>query len=146
MRERTPGMRSVPAPPLLYGSARRTDSSPRKRSSDAPRTGSVTMSAKKSSAFAEIARSIAAERSAACWWKTAMFDSSICAIMNLLPASLYVFASLAIAWSAVMLASDYGPPTLYSGYAFTDRDAGPVLEADGSVADASCAADARPDP
>ncbi|MBO1769638.1 alpha-amylase family glycosyl hydrolase [Agrococcus sp. TF02-05] len=48
--------------------------------------------------------------------------------------------------TAVMLASDYGPPTLYSGYAFTDRDAGPVLEADGSVADASCAADARPDP
>ncbi|WP_156906079.1 alpha-amylase family glycosyl hydrolase [Agrococcus lahaulensis] len=48
--------------------------------------------------------------------------------------------------TAVMLASDYGPPTLYSGYAFADRDAGPVLEADGSVADASCTADARPDP
>lgn len=47
--------------------------------------------------------------------------------------------------TAVMLASDYGPPTLYSGYAFSDRDAGPVLEADGSVADASCTGEEHPD-
>ena len=47
--------------------------------------------------------------------------------------------------TAVMLATDYGPPTLYSGYAFSDRDAGPVLESDGSVADASCTEDEHPD-
>ncbi|MFP5251936.1 MAG: alpha-amylase family glycosyl hydrolase [Actinomycetes bacterium] len=47
--------------------------------------------------------------------------------------------------TAVMLASDYGPPTLYSGYAFSDRDAGPALEADGSVTDASCTGDETAD-
>lgn len=47
--------------------------------------------------------------------------------------------------TAVMLASDYGPPTLYSGYAFSDRDQGPQLEADGSVADASCTGEEHPD-
>ena len=47
--------------------------------------------------------------------------------------------------TAIMLASDYGPPTLYSGYAFTDRDAGPVLEEDGTVADASCTGEEHPD-
>ena len=47
--------------------------------------------------------------------------------------------------TAIMLASDYGPPTLYSGYAFSDRDQGPALEADGSVADASCTGDEQPD-
>ncbi|SFS01879.1 alpha-amylase [Agrococcus baldri] len=47
--------------------------------------------------------------------------------------------------TAVMLASDYGPPTLYSGYAFSDRDQGPALEDDGTVADASCTGDEHPD-
>lgn len=47
--------------------------------------------------------------------------------------------------TAIMLASDYGPPTLYSGYSFSDRDAGPPLEADGSVADASCTGDEHAD-
>ena len=47
--------------------------------------------------------------------------------------------------TAIMLASDYGPPTLYSGYAFSDRDQGPALETDGSVADASCTGDEQPD-
>jgi alpha-amylase len=47
--------------------------------------------------------------------------------------------------TAIMLASDYGPPTLYSGYAYSERDQGPALEADGSVADASCAGDEDPD-
>lgn len=47
--------------------------------------------------------------------------------------------------TAVMLASDYGSPTLYSGYAFSDRDQGPPLEADGSVADASCTGEEHPD-
>lgn len=44
-----------------------------------------------------------------------------------------------------MLTSDYGPPTLYSGYALSDRDQGPTLEADGSVADASCRGEEHPD-
>ncbi|WP_306232466.1 alpha-amylase family glycosyl hydrolase [Agrococcus beijingensis] len=47
--------------------------------------------------------------------------------------------------TAVMLATDYGPPTLHSGYAFSERDQGPALEADGSVADASCTGDEVPD-
>jgi alpha-amylase len=38
-----------------------------------------------------------------------------------------------------MLADDYGTPIVYSGYAFSDRDAGAPVEADGSVAQASCA-------
>ncbi|WP_347754409.1 alpha-amylase family glycosyl hydrolase [Agrococcus sp. ProA11] len=60
--------------------------------------------------------------------------------------------------TAIMLASDYGPPTLYSGYAFSDRDAGAAVEAaerttaddgavtevDLSVADAACTGDERP--
>lgn len=32
----------------------------------------------------------------------------------------------------------YGSPMVYSGYAFSDRDQGPVLDADGTVADATC--------
>lgn len=39
----------------------------------------------------------------------------------------------------LMLAGTYGTPTVYSGYAFDDRDAGPVQDADGRVRDATCA-------
>jgi alpha-amylase len=44
----------------------------------------------------------------------------------------------------LMLAGDYGTPMVYSGYAFTDRDAGPVQDAGGAVLDAGCAADVGP--
>jgi alpha-amylase len=37
-----------------------------------------------------------------------------------------------------MLAIPYGKPMIYSGYAFTDRDAGPKMLANGKTADASC--------
>lgn len=47
--------------------------------------------------------------------------------------SLYVIAN------ALMLADDYGTPVVYSGYAFSDRDAGAPTGADGLVEDASCA-------
>ncbi|MGY3128058.1 alpha-amylase [Agrococcus sp. UYP33] len=47
--------------------------------------------------------------------------------------------------TAVMLASDDGMPTLYSGYAFSDRDQGPQLEPDGSVSVASCTGEEHPD-
>ncbi|MDQ2624873.1 MAG: alpha-amylase family glycosyl hydrolase, partial [Actinomycetota bacterium] len=40
--------------------------------------------------------------------------------------------------TALMLASGYGRPVVYSGYAFSDRDAGPVQDADGAVLDAVC--------
>lgn len=40
---------------------------------------------------------------------------------------------------AFMLAHPYGTPQLSSGYAFEGRDAAPPLQADGRVADASCA-------
>ncbi|NLI17963.1 MAG: alpha-amylase [Actinomycetales bacterium] len=33
---------------------------------------------------------------------------------------------------------EYGSPMVYAGYAFSDRDAGPVLEPDGTVAGATC--------
>lgn len=46
---------------------------------------------------------------------------------------LYVIAN------ALMLADDYGTPVLYSGYAFTDRDAGAPTDSDGRVIDATCA-------
>ncbi len=46
---------------------------------------------------------------------------------------LYVVAN------ALMLADDYGTPVVYSGYAFTDRDAGAPAGADGRVLDAGCA-------
>lgn len=45
----------------------------------------------------------------------------------------------ATAW---MLAASEATPMVYSGYAFSERDAGPVLEPDGSVRDATCAAGA----
>jgi alpha-amylase len=41
--------------------------------------------------------------------------------------------------NVLMLASAYGSPVVYSGYAFDDRDAGPAQDADGRVLDASCA-------
>lgn len=40
--------------------------------------------------------------------------------------------------TALMLASDYGRPVVYSGYAFSDRDAGPPQDADGLVHAATC--------
>lgn len=40
--------------------------------------------------------------------------------------------------SILMLATDYGTPTLYSGYAFSDRDAG-APQRDGVVDDVTCA-------
>ncbi|WP_242448404.1 alpha-amylase family protein [Cellulomonas sp. WB94] len=47
--------------------------------------------------------------------------------------------------NVLMLATDYGRPIVYSGYAFTDRDAGPVQDAAGKVLDAQCAAPVGPD-
>lgn len=41
--------------------------------------------------------------------------------------------------NVLMLAGDYGTPTLYSGYAFSDHDAGPAQDDDGRVQDARCA-------
>ncbi|WP_251451281.1 alpha-amylase family protein [Microbacterium sp. Marseille-Q6648] len=46
---------------------------------------------------------------------------------------LYVIAN------ALMLADDYGTPVVYSGYAFTDRDAGAPTTADGVVEATTCA-------
>lgn len=48
--------------------------------------------------------------------------------------ALYVLANV------LMLADEYGTPVVYSGYAFDDRDAGPPLEADGTVTRATCGA------
>lgn len=45
---------------------------------------------------------------------------------------LYVIAN------ALMLADDYGTPVVFSGYAFTDRDAGAPADAEGAVLPASC--------
>ena len=44
----------------------------------------------------------------------------------------------------LMLAGAYGTPMVYSGYAFSDRDAGPAQDARGAVLDATCPADAGP--
>ncbi|WP_228479329.1 alpha-amylase [Microbacterium atlanticum] len=46
---------------------------------------------------------------------------------------LYVIANV------LMLADDYGTPIVYSGYAFSDRDAGAPAAPDGTVSPASCA-------
>lgn len=46
--------------------------------------------------------------------------------------------------TVLMLAADYGRPVVYSGYAFSDRDAGPVQDAEGAVLDAACGADVGP--
>lgn len=40
--------------------------------------------------------------------------------------------------TALMLASDYGRPVVYSGFAFRDREAGPPQDAEGAVLDAEC--------
>ena len=47
--------------------------------------------------------------------------------------------------NVLMLASAYGSPVVYSGYAFSDRDAGPTQDAEGRVLDASCASAPGPD-
>jgi alpha-amylase len=44
--------------------------------------------------------------------------------------------------NALMLADDYGTPVVYSGYAFSDRDAGPPTGADGRVSPAGCGEEA----
>ncbi len=44
--------------------------------------------------------------------------------------------------NALLLADDYGTPVLYSGYAFSDRDAGAPTEADGRVSPADCGGEA----
>lgn len=41
-----------------------------------------------------------------------------------------------------MLSIPYGKPMIYSGYAFSDRDAGPKVQANGKTADAVCPASA----
>jgi alpha-amylase len=41
--------------------------------------------------------------------------------------------------NVLMLAGSYGTPVVYSGYAFSDRDAGPPQSSDGHVLDAACA-------
>ena len=40
--------------------------------------------------------------------------------------------------NALMLADDYGTPIVYSGYAFSDRDAGAPTDADGRVSATTC--------
>ena len=47
--------------------------------------------------------------------------------------------------NVLMLAADYGRPVVYSGYAFSDRDAGPVQDAEGRILDASCRAAVGPE-
>ncbi len=44
--------------------------------------------------------------------------------------------------NALMLADDYGTPVLYSGYAFSDRDAGAPTDSDGRVASDTCGGEA----
>lgn len=46
--------------------------------------------------------------------------------------------------NVLMLATDYGRPIVYSGYAFSDREAGPVQDAAGAVVDAACPAAVGP--
>lgn len=47
--------------------------------------------------------------------------------------------------TVLMLAGDYGTPVLYSGYAFSDRDAGPAQDAGGVVEAATCAPGVGPE-
>ncbi len=47
--------------------------------------------------------------------------------------------------TALLLAAGYGRPVVYSGYAFSDRDAGPVQDAEGAVLDAACEPDVGPE-
>jgi alpha-amylase len=51
----------------------------------------------------------------------------------------YRDGGLYVVANALMLADDYGTPVVYSGYAFSDRDAGAPAGADGTVDQASCA-------
>lgn len=53
-------------------------------------------------------------------------------------------ASYALA-NALLLATDYGTPVVYSGYAFDDGDAGPPQDPDGAVLDAVCPDQVGPD-
>lgn len=46
--------------------------------------------------------------------------------------------------NVLLLATGYGRPIVYSGYAFSDSDAGPDQASDGKVLDATCAADVGP--
>ncbi len=46
--------------------------------------------------------------------------------------------------NVLLLATDYGTPVVYSGYAFSDRDAGPPQDADGAVIAATCPAEVGP--
>ena len=46
--------------------------------------------------------------------------------------------------NALMFADNYGTPALYSGYAFSDRDAGPPTEADGTVSPGVCVPEPSP--
>ncbi|WP_456845482.1 alpha-amylase [Cellulomonas sp. P5_C6] len=47
--------------------------------------------------------------------------------------------------NVLMLASSYGTPAVYTGYAFSDRDAGAPQDADGRVLDAACGDAPGPD-
>lgn len=47
--------------------------------------------------------------------------------------------------NVLMLAGTYGTPVVYSGYAFSERDTGPVQDQTGAVLDADCAAGSGPD-
>ena len=47
--------------------------------------------------------------------------------------------------NVLMLAGTYGTPQVYSGYAFSDNDAGPSQDGGGRVLDASCAPAPAPD-
>ena len=47
--------------------------------------------------------------------------------------------------TVLMLAGSYGTPVVHSGYAFRERDTGPVQDADGAVRDAECAPASEPD-
>ena len=47
--------------------------------------------------------------------------------------------------NVLMLATDYGRPIVYSGYAFSNRDAGPAQDATGAVLDAACPAAIGPE-
>ena len=46
--------------------------------------------------------------------------------------------------NVMMLAWDYGTPVVYSGYAFSARDTGPLQTPEGEVVDAQCAAEIGP--
>lgn len=50
----------------------------------------------------------------------------------------YADGGLYLIANAIMLGDDYGTPVVYSGYAFSDRDAGPPQDADGRVAGWTC--------